>query len=226
MTRVLTPDGEPVATGWGVCALGELVSSLCARPDASAVGPVIVAVDGRSGSGKSTFAERLGACVDGAVVVHTDDVAWWESFFDWDELLIDGVLDPASRGEAVRFRPPAWERRSREGAIEVPAGATVLVVEGVGASRRSLVPFLHTSVWVQSDVGEARRRGLDRDGGTAEAEAFWDEWSREEVPFLAEDRPWERARFVVCGTPQLVDIAHDPDTEVLVARTPHGGSLG
>jgi hypothetical protein len=47
-----------------------------------------------------------------------------------------------------------------------------------------------------------------------EAERLWDEWEAEEVPFLLGDRPWERARFVVCthgGVP------HDAETEVLVA---------
>ena len=35
----------------------------------------LVLVDGRSGSGKSTFAERLARLLDGAVV-HSDDIAW------------------------------------------------------------------------------------------------------------------------------------------------------
>lgn len=215
-----TPDGEPEASGWEVLSLDELASALCDGADGTDVGPVVVAVDGRSGSGKSTFAERLRASVAGSEVVHTDDVAWWESFFGWDDLLVEGVLVPASRGEVVRYRPPAWDRRGREGAIAVQAGVPVLVVEGVGASRQSLGPWLHASVWVQSDLGEARRRGVDRDGGTAEAEAFWDEWANEELQFLAEDRPWERARFVVCGTPHLVAVAYDHETEVLVADAP------
>ena len=36
-------------------------------------------------------------------------------------------------------------------------------------------------------------RGIARDGGTREATEFWWEWSPEEQPFLAADRPWERA---------------------------------
>jgi hypothetical protein len=37
----------------------------------------------------------------------------------------------------------------------------------------------------------------------------------EERPFLAADRPWERAGLVVAGTPGL---PHDPATELVVAR--------
>jgi hypothetical protein len=181
--------------------------------------PVVVAVDGHSGSGKTTVAERLAEQVPGAVVVHTDDVAWWESFLDWDHLMAGGILEPARRGEPVGFRPPAWDARGREGAIEVPAGRRLVVVEGVGSSRRSLTPLVDAAVWVQSDYDEANRRGIARDGGTAEAEAFWWEWMAAENPFLLQDRPWERAAAVVCGTPSRVPVGHDARTHVLRGRS-------
>ena len=47
----------------------------------------------------------------GAVVVHTDDVAWWHAAFDWVDLLVEGVLAPARRGAAVAYRPPKWDER-------------------------------------------------------------------------------------------------------------------
>ncbi|HEX6257165.1 MAG TPA: hypothetical protein VFZ70_15260 [Euzebyales bacterium] len=46
----------------------------------------VVAVDGGSGAGKTTFAASLADALD-APAVHTDDVAWWEDFFDWTHLL-------------------------------------------------------------------------------------------------------------------------------------------
>jgi hypothetical protein len=41
----------------------------------------------------------------------------------------------------------------------------------------------------------------------------------EEEPFLAGQRPWERADLVVAGTPQ---IPFDPLTELVVAQPPSG----
>jgi hypothetical protein len=73
---------------------------------------------------------------------------------------------------------------------------------------------------VQSDYGEARRRGNDRDmrtRGLDEGVALreWYEWEAEEVPFLLEDRPWERADVIAVGA-AVPD--HDPATEVVLAR--------
>jgi hypothetical protein len=181
-------------------------------------GPFVVAVDGRSAGGKSTAAGRLAGATPGAVVVHTDDIAWHHGFFDWDGLLVDGVLTRAAHGEAVSFRPPAWVERGREGAVEVPAGTSAIFVEGVGSSRSSLAPWLDATVWVQSDADEAYRRGIERDivlgRNRAEAVAFWDEWMAVEGPFLAADRPWERADVVICSTPE----PPAPEGVVVVSR--------
>ena len=133
--------------------------------------------------------------------------------------MITGVLEPLRRGVAVGVRPPAWDARSRHGSIAVPSGAPLVVLEGVGTSRRSLVPFIDGAIWVQSDHAESRRRGLERDGGKQSDIDLWDEWEDEEQPFLAEDRPWERALAIVCGTPQLTGIDFDETTEVVVGRS-------
>jgi hypothetical protein len=126
----------------------------------------------------------------------------------------NGVLEPVRRGEDVAYRPPGWVERGRPGAVHVPVGCHAVVMEGVGAGRRELADLVDALVWMQSDRAEARRRGIARDGGDV---AFWDRWEAEEVPFLDEHRPWERADVVVAGSPVL---DHDPDHEVVVAPAP------
>ena len=49
----------------------------------------VVGIDGRSGSGKSTLARGLTGLDSNIAAVHTDDLAWHHSFFDWGGLLID-----------------------------------------------------------------------------------------------------------------------------------------
>lgn len=200
--------GEPAAGPWRRATAGEVLDALLSGLDLDR--RTVVAVDGRSAAGKTTLTAALH---DEAVrrgvpcaVVHTDDIAWFHSFFDWADLLADGVLRPFRAEGAVHFVPPAWRPNGRDGAVEVPAGTRLLLVEGVGAGRRVLGDLLDAVVWVQSDVGVARERGLARDtasgvnGDAAETEAFWDEWDREEVPFQAAQRPWERAVLVVAGS--------------------------
>jgi uridine kinase len=215
------PPGEPAAGPWHVRPVEDLARQLMSAGTSAAGRPRVVAVDGRGGSGKSTLAGQLRAAIPRSAVVHTDDVAWHHSFFDWADLLAEHVLGPLRAGRAVRYCPPGWVAKRRPGAIEVPAGTDLVVVEGVGAGRRELAHLLDAVVWVQSDLEEAERRGLARDlaagveGGEAAARRFWDEWMAEELPFLAEQRPWERATVIVRGTTAL---PHDPAHVVTASR--------
>ena len=203
---VLEPE-EPAVTSWRRAELAEEWRDLLARIPARAEAPVIVAVDGRSASSKTTLAAELAAQTPGAVVVGTDDLAWNEPLFGWAKLLRDDVLEPASQGLPVSFTPPAWTRHGRDGAVTVPAGTRVLIVEGVGSSDAAVTDLLDAAIWVQSDRVEAERRGIERDvasgenGNREESQAFWDTWDEAERAHLAQDRPWERAQLVVAGTP-------------------------
>jgi uridine kinase len=219
VVTILPASGEPTAGPWRVASVRELVRLLVDAADPPAGRPWLVGVDGRSGGGKSTLAAKLHAAVPASVVIHTDDIAWHHSRFDWSELLARSVLQPIRNGQPVDYRPPGWESHGRPGVIEVPTGLDLVIIEGVGAGRRELAHLLDAVVWVQSDYAEAERRGIARDvasgvnGDRVAAASFWHSWMAEELPFLEHQRPWERAAVIVAGTPLL---AHG-DRQVVLA---------
>jgi hypothetical protein len=186
----------------------DVVAKFAARVPCGAQRPVVIAIDGRSSSGKTTLAARIADVIPSTAVVHTDDIAWWHSRFGWADLAVR-VLEAVHAGEAVSFRPPAWDERGREGAIVVPRGMQLVLLEGVGASREELAHLLDARLWVQSDQQAIERRNAAR---TAD-----EGWLAEEVPFVAARRPWERAELVMCGTPSL---ACDARSEIVVAAGP------
>jgi hypothetical protein len=207
-------EGEPGGGRWQVMPLEGLARLLLDAAESVPNRPAVLGVGGRSSSGKTTLSGRLAAVVPGAVVVHTDDIAWWHSVLDWERLLAGGVLEPARRGRPVSYRPPRWDERGRSGSIVVPAGTRVLIVEGVGATRRGLAPLLDATVWVQADEIELARRNEARVAAGEITPSNHRAWMAEENPFLLDDRAWERATVVVAGTPEL---PHDSRTEVVVA---------
>jgi hypothetical protein len=221
----LAPE-EPEALPWRVEQLSSLIETVMkARPEEAEAGrPVILAVDGRSNSGKTTLAVRIVNAVRGAAVIHTDDIAWKHSRFGWADLLVDGVLVPVHQGRPVSYRPPRWSEHGRPGSIDVPADCTLLVIEGDGAGRTELTDLIDALIWVQSDQRVAERRRLARDRSPSPLDmvnlpsdgSLPDHagWMAEEVPFNAAQRTWERADIVVCGTPET---PWDPDTEVVVS---------
>lgn len=212
---MITP--EPEVTRWSAWSLAQVANRLT-PPDPSDWW--VIAVDGRSGSGKSTFATALASEL-GAALLHTDDFAWWHSAFHWCNLLIDHGLAPLKRGEAVDFRPPAWIQRGRSDSITAAPASTV-IIEGVGAAQTAMRPALDRVVWVQADFIEAERRGIERDlrerPDPDEAKRFWDEWMAEELPFQEQHATWSVADLFVCGTPELA--GHDRESGWLCALAP------
>ncbi|MEV8552817.1 hypothetical protein AB0L04_23770 [Streptomyces glaucescens] len=148
-------------------------------------GPVrLVAVDGHAGSGKSTFAAELAAALGGAPVLHLDDIASHEQLFDWTGRLLEQVIAPLREGATARYAPYDWRER-RFGPPRPLPPAPVVLMEGVGAGRRALRPYLARLLWMELPCEESWARGRSRDG--EEQRDFWDRWVPAERRHFADD---------------------------------------
>lgn len=190
---------------------GDLASDVRAR--APRLGVVrLVAVDGYAGSGKTTFAERLGSTLD-AQVLHTDDLleGWTDTVGFWSRLE-SWVLAPLRAGRAGAYRRYDWERGQFAEWHSVPS-APALVVEGVTSARAVVRPDLAMSVWVEAPSAVCLARGLARDGEALRPQ--WEQWRRDEAAHFALDRTRDHVDLVVDGNPM---VPHDPAHEFVVLR--------
>ncbi|MDJ1132428.1 uridine kinase family protein [Streptomyces iconiensis] len=170
-----------------------LSSRLTALPPSC--GPVrLVGVDGHAGSGKTTLAALLSAELGGVPVLHLDDLAAHDVLFDWTDRLADQVLAPLGRGESARYEVYDWVERARTSEAVLPP-APVVLVEGVGAGRAALRPYLACLLWMDVPCGEAWRRGQERDGPAQRA--FWEGWIPAERAHFARDPSRPYAHWLV-----------------------------
>ncbi|MFJ8200647.1 uridine kinase [Streptomyces sp. NPDC096152] len=182
------PSPEPPPDRTPGTVIHALASRLRLLPPSC--GPVrLVGVDGHAGSGKSTFAGRLAAALDGAPVLHLDDVASHEKLFSWDRRLLAHVVEPLARGRTAHYAPYDWHARDFGPARALPP-APVILVEGVGAGRRALRPHLAQLLWMELPREESWTRGRSRDG--EEQREFWAGWVEAERRHFAADpsRPY------------------------------------
>lgn len=185
-------------------------------------GPVrLVGVDGHAGSGKSTFALRLADALDGAPVVRLDDIASHDELFGWTERLRRQVIVPLSRGERARYETYDWHARRFGPETRTLPPAPVVILEGVGAGRRALRPFLARLLWMELPREEAWERGRHRDG--AEQSDFWDGWEPAERRHFSEDPSRPFAHSLVRQCREGYEVLAGPDeTAVQSQIVTHG----
>ncbi|WP_199547947.1 uridine kinase [Streptomyces sp. N35] len=179
------------------------------RAPAPSCGPVrLIGIDGHAGSGKSTFARRLAAELDGAPVLALDDIRSHAELFDWTDRFTREVLEPLAAGRSARPAAYDWnERRFHPGPVIEPA--PVVLVEGVGAGRRALRPWLARLVWMELPAGQSWRRGRERDG--VAQHDFWEQWEPAEERHFAEDPSRPFADALVRQVPEGYEVLPGPE---------------
>jgi uridine kinase len=206
--------------------LADLAGRVPDRGDA----PVLVAVDGVDGAGKTVFADQLAAAIEatGRPVVRAgvDDFhqprgvryrrgrdspeGFWLDSFDV-AALVRQLLDPLRQGAPVRLRwhDLATDRHVDEPPVAVAPGA-VVVIDGIFLHRDELADRWDLSIWLEVPVTVTAARMAVRDGSPPDPDhPAMRRYVDGQRLYLAACSPRERADLVVDNSdwtaPRLVD---------------------
>jgi uridine kinase len=160
-------------------------------------GTVWIGLDGPGGAGKSTLARRISDAVQRAVVVPIDDF-WGPSISEWDwDRFLEQVVRPLRDGQDARYQEWDWVIDAGGPWHDIAAGS-VVVVEGVSATRAEVdVPWA-LRIWIETPPEVRLERALERDGPELMARWF-DDWIPSEQAYIAAQRPHKRVDLVVSG---------------------------
>ncbi|WIE65907.1 hypothetical protein DEI99_005050 [Curtobacterium sp. MCLR17_036] len=177
-------DAAVVADG-----LAQDLAAVAAGVAAASGGRLVVLVDGRSGTGKTTLGNALAGWL-GAEVVHLDDV-----YPGWDGLraAADAVVRDVLGGPSG-YRRWDWEASGPAGWTSIEPGVPI-VVEGCGALSRGSAPLASLRVWLEADDTVRRERAIGRDGEVFARE--WERWAAQESAFIDAEQPALLADVVV-----------------------------
>ena len=156
----------------------------------------IIAIDGCGGAGKSTLATKLANIFGNCPVIHTDDFASWDHPLDRYPRVVEQVLEPLRDNQVAHFQKFDWQA-NRLGQWETVKPCSVVIMEGVSASRSEFRPYLSFSIYIETDRDLRLKRGLERDG--EEILPLWKEWMAEKDECVLRDKPKKYADLVLSG---------------------------
>ncbi|MFM2374683.1 MAG: hypothetical protein RLZZ234_678 [Candidatus Parcubacteria bacterium] len=172
----------------------------------TAAHPTLVGVSGFGGSGKSTFATKLGNVIH-APVISTDlfltqraqgNVTLWDCY-DRERLMRE-VLSPFKNGEkSLTYGVYNWNADMVVGTQVCSTSRGVLIVEGIGLFQPSMCSLLDIKVWIECPLSVSLERGKRRDLiQGADHSHLWDGlWRENEESFFARYSPMDKADVIV-----------------------------
>jgi len=137
----------------------------------SAHSPVLIAVEGYGGAGKTTFADGLAKELGDAYVIPIDDFivkgkltepSWDKGSFD-RERLEEQVLKPIKAGRTAKYQKLIWVGNLLSDYIEVPK-VQYIIVEGISSYHPSIAHYYDHKIWIDTPIAIAKERGHARDG--------------------------------------------------------------
>ncbi len=172
---------------------------------------LLVAIDGRGGSGKSTFARQLETVAVDVTVVEFDDFyrparerkvravsgdTEIGGNFDWRRLR-EQVLLPLSKDEPATYQRYDWLADELADWHLIPPGG-IVVIEGNYSTRQELFDFYDYTAWIDAPHDVRLERGVLR-GGEDTRDRWLTEWMPEEERYIRAQHPAARVDLVLDG---------------------------
>lgn len=180
----------------------ELVASNIKNNDLNKA-PVLIAIEGFGGSGKTTLAEKLKNSLQDVYIINIDDFiikakltepSWDKGAFD-HERLEQQVLIPATTGNAIAYQKLIWATDTLSELITVPKVA-YLIVEGISSYHPNIAKYYDYKIWVGTPIELAKQRGHARDGSNENAQ-HWDLWAANDLAYQQKHHPEQQADFII-----------------------------
>ncbi len=161
--------------------------------------PVLAAIDGYGGAGKTTLATQIQAEFPTSPIITLDAFAT-DTTTGADRIRFrTHVLEPLASRRTARYQPFNWKKRSLDDCwVEVKADGLVLI-EGVSVLGEDFQHYYDLRIWMDCPFERAQERMKERErkaGREFSLSNYFNVWEKEDRDYGL-TKPWERADIII-----------------------------
>ncbi|MCX6425260.1 MAG: (d)CMP kinase [Actinobacteria bacterium] len=177
----------------------EPIVSAIAEISARKEGPILIAIDGPAGSGKTSLANQLSNKLNSVTTIHMDDL-----YNGWEDALTatltkhleEWIIYPLKKHQGVEYQKFNWTSNEYGPSVEV-RDIEILILEGVGAAQTMIRQQADLSIWIEVGPQIGLARVLNRDG--AQILPYMLKWQERESVHFLKDQTKENCQIFIDG---------------------------
>lgn len=155
-----------------------------------------IAIDGLSGSGKSTIAKDISMKYN-ATIFHIDNIVpGWYGLRHGISIYVDTILKSLRLNGSAQFREWDWHNAQYTSIVRNLNTQSIIIFEGVGACDKKAIDFLNFTIWIDCEEYKRKQRVQKRDKSIY-SNFFWHTWKAQEKSWLKYNTPKQYADFVL-----------------------------
>jgi len=162
--------------------------------------PILLAIDGLAGSGKTSLANQIANNLNSATTIHMDDL-----YNGWEDALTatltshleEWILDPLTQHQSVKYQKFDWTNSEYGPPVEI-RDIELLILEGVGAAQTRVRQQADLTIWIEVGPQIGLARVINRDG--AQILPYMLKWQERESAHFIKDQTKENCQIFVDGS--------------------------
>ena len=156
--------------------------------------PVLLAIDGFGGSGKTTLAQAIQSDFPGSAIITLDDFATDTQSGADRKRFLSQVLLPLSECKEARYQRFNWRAKALADWITVkPKG--LIIIEGVSVLGEDFNSYYDFRIWIDCPLELALQSMKERDKNMRNP-TYFNVWIKEDQDY-GRTEPWTRADQII-----------------------------
>ncbi len=158
---------------------------------------LLIAIDGRGGSGKTTFAKILQNKLSNSIIFHLDEFNYPLIKEDYQKL-VKQIITPLKNNQKAIFQVYNYKNKIYKDFKKIDSNK-IIIFEGVTTLSLNLEKYFDYKIWIQCPIKIGNKRGIQRELKLTgnDITNIWNNFKISEEKYINDEKPENNANLII-----------------------------